>query len=151
MKNDIKYIAKQILVLSKSHKVIAFSCLGGNEMKIKNSDFQQIVEALKESELKFAVVNYDETYKGIVDIDATKTADDFSYNFDKVELSEDTVALVNLKAVLGNESLFDTDGKIKKIVLSTKFGKTSYNSIEKAVEVFKQNEVDVIGIIANRR
>ncbi len=151
MKNDIKYIAKQILILSKAHKIIAFSCLGENETKIKNSDFQQITESLKATDLKFMVVNYDETYKGIADVDATKIADDFSYNFDKVELSEDTVVLVNLKSVLGNERLFDVDGKIKKLVLCTKYGKTSYNSLEKAVEVFKQNQIEVVGIVANKR
>ena len=151
MRSDVKYIAKQILTLSGTHEVIAFSCLAQNENKIKNADFQQVVEALKNADKKVLVVNYDSSYQGIVDIDATKICDDFSYNFDKVEIAENTVALVNLKPVLGNESLFDCDGKINKLVLSTKYGKTSFNSLEKGAEVFKQNKIEVIGIIANKR
>lgn len=151
MKSDIKYIAKQILTLSQEHKVIAFTCLAENEGKVKNSDFQQVAESLKASDLKITVVNYDNAYQGAVDIDATGIADDFSYNFDKVEIPENTVALVNLRPVLGNERLFDVDGKINKLIVSTKYGKTSYNSLEKAVEIFRQNKIEVIGIIANKR
>lgn len=151
MKSDIKYIAKQILTLSNAHSVIAFTCLAENEGKVKNSSFQQVVESLKTSDLKFTVVNYDSVYPGAVDVDATGLIDDFSYNFHKVELPENTVALVNLKPVLGNERFFDIDGKINKLIISTKYGKTTYNSLEKAVEVFKQNKIDVIGIIANKR
>ena len=53
MTNDIKYIAKQILTLSKTDNVIAFSCLAENESKVKNADFQQIVEVLKTSGINF--------------------------------------------------------------------------------------------------
>ena len=151
MRSDVKYIAKQILTLSGTNEVIAFSCLTKSESKEKNADFQQVAEALKSADKKFMVVNYDEAYQGAVDVDATKICDDFSYNFQKVELPENAVALVNLKNVFGNESLFDCDGKINKLVLSTKYGKTSFNSLEKGVEVFKQNKIEVIGIIANKR
>ena len=151
MKSDIKYIAKQILTLSNAYSVIAFTCLAENEGKVKNSDFKQVVESLKTSDLKITVVNYDGAYQGVVDIDATGIINDFSYNLDTVQIPENTVALVNLKPVLGNERFFDVDGKINKLIVSTKYGMTSYDSLEKAVEVFKQNKIDVIGIIANKR
>lgn len=151
MKSDVKYIAKQILTLSGTHGVIGFSCLTQKESKAKNADFKQVVEALKNADKKVLVVNYDDEYQGTVDIDATKICNDFSYNFDKVELAENIVALVNLKPVLGNEQLFDYDGKINKLVLRIKYGKTSFDSLEKCAEVFKQNKIEVIGIIANKR
>ena len=151
MTNDIKYIAKQILTLSKIDNVIAFSCLAENESKVKNADFQQIVEVLKTSGINFTVVNYDATYSGAIDIDATKICDNFSYNFDNIDIPEGSVVLVNLKSILGNEELLDSDGKIKKIVLSSKYGKTSFNSLEKGAEILKQNKIEVIGIIANKR
>ena len=151
MRSDVKYIAKQILTLSGTHDVIAFSCLAENENKVKNADFQQVADALMNAEKKFTVVNYDSSYQGNVDVDATGNCDDFSYNFDKVEIPENTVALVNLKPILGNERFFDCDGKINKLVLSTKYGKTSFNSLEKGAEVFKQNKIEIIGIIANKR
>lgn len=151
MKSDLKYIAKQVLNLSEKYSVIGFACIGEKEGSYKNDNFYQLTELLKESDRKFVTVNYDGKYKFNSDIDATGVCDNFSYNFNKVEIPENCVALVNLKPISGNESLFDVDGALNKIILSVKYGKTSYNNIEKADRLFKENNIEVIGVIANKR
>lgn len=151
MKSDLKYIAKQILNLSEKNSVIGFACIGAKEASYKNDNFYQLTELLKESDMKFVTVNYDGTYKCNADIDATGICDSFSYNFHKVVIPENCIALVNLKPISGNESLFDADGALNKIIISVKYGKTSYNNIEKADRLFKENNIEVIGVIANKR
>ncbi|MGN0570363.1 MAG: hypothetical protein ACI4N4_07680 [Candidatus Fimenecus sp.] len=151
MKSDLKYIAKQILNLSEKKGVIGFACIGAREASYKNEDFHTLTEILKESDMKFVTVNYDGTYKFKTDIDATGVCDNFSYNFHKVVIPEKCIALVNLKPISGNESLLDADGALNKIILSVKYGKTSYNNIEKADRLFKENNIEVIGVIANKR
>lgn len=151
MKSDLKYIAKQILNLSEKNSVIGFACIGAKEASYKNDNFYQLTELLKESDMKFVTVNYDGTYKFNADIDATGICDSFSYNFHKVAIPENCIALVNLKPISGNESLFDADGALNKIIISVKYGKTSYNNIEKADRLFNENNIEVIGVIANKR
>ena len=150
MSTDIQYIAKQILNLFEENKVIAVSCATESELKVKNKNFAQIVSALKESKKDFLVINYDSTYKGDVDVDATSLIQGMSYALDKVEYDKEKPAIVNINPILSNKEMLDLNSDLNKVVLSFTYGKTTFKSLEELVEIVKDNGVEVVGVIANK-
>lgn len=151
MSTDIKYVAKQILNLFDNNKIIAVSCATKIDLKTKNQNFESIVKAIKDAGVDFSVINYDSAYKGYYDVDATTIADEMSYNFDKVDYNREKVALVNINPILDKKEMLDLNGDLNKIVLSSTYGKTTFDSVEQLAEIVKDNGIEMLGFIANKR
>ena len=149
MKNDCGYIAKQIINFSDEHKTIAITCVNKRNLKGKNKSFENIADILSSND-NFTLVNYDKTYKGKTDIDATDKCSDLSYDFDKIDVPDKKIALVNINPIIGCETLLDKDSALNKVILYTEYGKTSQSDMIKCSNILKENHIEVLAVIANK-
>lgn len=140
MNNNILYISKQ-LAKEGTEKYIGFSCPSKKERAFKNDCFNKVCAALNELGVKTASVDFDKDGQSAVK--AISTEDIANENAD--------VVLINLPYVSGNEHLYVTNDKLKNIILSVCYGKTSYSNFEKAVDVFNENGITLKAVISKKR
>lgn len=140
MNNNILYVAKQ-LAKESTQKYIGFTCPSAKERAFKNECFDEICKALKEFDIKTVAVDFDKNKQSIAE----------TVDTERIKADDADLVLINLPCVYGNEHIFVNNDKLKNIVLSVCYGKTTYNYFEKTVDVFNENEISLKAVISKKR
>lgn len=151
MNNKFLYIAKQI-VKGEEKKHIIVSCPSANEFDFKNKCFASLVEALNTVSDDYYVVNFDSKYSGESNINIDTKNDITSLDINNIEgAAEHSLVIVNAPCIIGNEFLFTDNNDIDDIVLTVKYGQTNYSSLEKAIDILKDNGINLLGVVARKQ
>ena len=152
-KSSIIYAARQILANS-TDKYIGIACAEPSLSAQKNFDTVELYRVLSEMGKKVLLVNFDPDFSADIElVDAVSCTEQHLYDVDKALAEEDISnydkVLLNLCSIADKGYLLDKESLVKEIVLTVKYGKSTYRAFESATETIKQNDIKLIGVLAH--
>lgn len=146
--NKILYVCKQLI--NSELKEVFLTCYSKKDVDSKNKNFYDITNALKENGNNITSINLDSSFNKECDINGVDAVKKLSINLESINSKEDTIKIYNLPNIEYNEQYFTSDNNINNIILSVKYGSTSYKDLDSLKVFLKENGINVISVLANK-
>lgn len=148
------YAVKHLMDES-NEKMIGFSCPDDLLRQTKNIDVATAFSILSKNKCRVLLVNFDSDFSADFEfINAPVTAEACSYDFaaalKDVDMEQYDKILINLCPIQHREYLLDRSFPVKETVLCIQYGVTAYTHFEKAMDLLRQNDMKLIGMLAHQ-